>query len=319
MDTDKDVENTSNSFEGWSERGVDTDRKAQELYEKLLEALLAYFLLFRQRLSAASVSESLRYDSVRTALFLEAELVEAENNLLPTYYDTSAKDVFEELSELVTKFYDEGVISFEERMSLYAIASRLGSNFYKPKDAVVPADIEILQAKDENTNYKDTLKESLIQVAQDAYLLGYKDVEGKLGDASIISEYVETYSTLFADVSARRHDNNLLFLILVYLFSTRTKIDEEDLQRLTTDRVNNYALLIAMTEIIRWYELGYNRALLDSGESLKVWVTADDELVCNRCAPLHMKVFKANAVYPRPPLHPRCRCRIRRYRDVYGI
>lgn len=50
-------------------------------------------------------------------------------------------------------------------------------------------------------------------------------------------------------------------------------------------------------------------------DELVIWLTADDELVCDRCGPLHGVTQKLGELWGStradgPPLHPRCRCQL---------
>jgi len=72
------------------------------------------------------------------------------------------------------------------------------------------------------------------------------------------------------------------------------------------------AELIGVTEVTRAASEGDQeiaRQLAKDGFSLiPVWMTSEDERVCEICAPLNEKVIENNSY---PPAHPRCRCRHR--------
>ncbi len=73
------------------------------------------------------------------------------------------------------------------------------------------------------------------------------------------------------------------------------------------------AEMIAVTETTRAYAEGNTAAWEKSGlVEGREWQTANDELVCPICGPLHGTIAKMNewfrGMYRNPPAHPRCRC-----------
>lgn len=73
------------------------------------------------------------------------------------------------------------------------------------------------------------------------------------------------------------------------------------------------AELIARTETAAAYSRGSLLAYLESGVVGEVeWLTAEDELTCDICAPLNGTRVKLGRVWPggieHPPAHPNCRC-----------
>jgi SPP1 gp7 family putative phage head morphogenesis protein len=75
------------------------------------------------------------------------------------------------------------------------------------------------------------------------------------------------------------------------------------------------AELIAVTEVTRAFAEGNMQAWRASGVIQKRrWNTANDELVCPICGPLHRKVVGMDEDFApgisAPPAHPRCRCNL---------
>lgn len=70
--------------------------------------------------------------------------------------------------------------------------------------------------------------------------------------------------------------------------------------------------LIARTEVIRAYNEAalneYEAAGLEEVEVLAEWLTAGDDRVCPRCAPMQGKVYTLAEAHGVLPLHPQCRC-----------
>lgn len=117
---------------------------------------------------------------------------------------------------------------------------------------------------------------------------------------------------------------------------TKDKSKSEILQDMNGFFVNTIyvrAATITDTELQRMYNWATNQSYIDSGVvSAKQWWTAEDERVCDYCAPLHGKIveiednfFDRGAKYegrtnlsmnldysdtPAPPLHTNCRCTI---------
>jgi len=109
-------------------------------------------------------------------------------------------------------------------------------------------------------------------------------------------------------------------------------------QNLTTAQINKIvaqraremhqyrARMIARTELSYAYNRGTLSEMQDISEEFrfetyKIWITAPDELVCERCAPLNGTKIgisdefptaskKSSEVLLTPPLHPNCRCSI---------
>ncbi len=93
-------------------------------------------------------------------------------------------------------------------------------------------------------------------------------------------------------------------------------------QRLETMFDANRADMIAATEVTRAFAEGNMAAWRESGlVELRRWNTANDELVCPICGPLHNMVValeddynaqrsdnQSAIVVSAPPAHPRCRC-----------
>lgn len=72
--------------------------------------------------------------------------------------------------------------------------------------------------------------------------------------------------------------------------------------------------VIAITEGNAAYETMKLETALKNGVEVKMWMTARDDRVCDRCNPLNMDVVMINEEftggYSSPPVHPRCRCSI---------
>ena len=58
----------------------------------------------------------------------------------------------------------------------------------------------------------------------------------------------------------------------------------------------------------------------DEGKDFIVWITAEDELVCDFCGPLDHKIISIEQLteWQYPPAHVNCRCRVEGVSDVYG-
>ena len=57
--------------------------------------------------------------------------------------------------------------------------------------------------------------------------------------------------------------------------------------------------------------IGLEVKIVEYSENWKNWVTELDEKTCKDCRSLHGKIYLTDeAVKPRPPLHPNCRCKI---------
>jgi len=80
----------------------------------------------------------------------------------------------------------------------------------------------------------------------------------------------------------------------------------------STDYGYNRARTIAVTETTRAYAEGNLASWRESGViERKRWNTANDELVCPICGPLHRQVVDLDATWDgieKPPAHPNCRC-----------
>ena len=72
------------------------------------------------------------------------------------------------------------------------------------------------------------------------------------------------------------------------------------------------ASLLASTETTRAYATANLEAFRQNGTEYVRWNTANDELVCPRCAPLNGVIITLGNGFPggflHPPAHPRCRC-----------
>lgn len=73
------------------------------------------------------------------------------------------------------------------------------------------------------------------------------------------------------------------------------------------DKSERHMKMIAQTELMYAFnQQVISRAELD-GYTHMMWVTANDERVCNVCGGKHMSVFPINS-FPDIPAHPLCRC-----------
>jgi len=77
------------------------------------------------------------------------------------------------------------------------------------------------------------------------------------------------------------------------------------------------SMLIARTEAIRASNAGQEEAYKQSGVVIaKEWLVAQDDRLCNRCAPMNGKILPLDDIFidddyediQYPPLHPNCRC-----------
>lgn len=72
------------------------------------------------------------------------------------------------------------------------------------------------------------------------------------------------------------------------------------------------AKVIAVDQINRVYSGLARERMSALGVQHVIWLTAEDERTCTRCAPLHGRRFRLDVLHEQgqPPLHPVCRCTI---------
>ncbi len=75
----------------------------------------------------------------------------------------------------------------------------------------------------------------------------------------------------------------------------------------------NRATLIARTETIRAYNSAHLTLYKKRGLKYYQWIAAAGPRTCARCMDKDGSVFAIGKGYPRPPLHPNCRCSVAPY------
>lgn len=306
-------------FQGWSRRGEELDQQGSDFYEKILAFLIAYLLMFRKNIEDKDSVSTPKLLIIQGTIVLRNRVVNIQNDLLPTYYGDPTVDPYAELLKVVDYYHQNGLITDSERMSLLAFSYRVATAGYGSAYEEVPEELLSLTEGQGLTEYQDNLKNSLMELGIAAYILGYRsDTPESDPDTNRISPFIDNYVSLFGDLSTYRHQYHLYLLASAYyLLEDREEADKE-ISDLTGEYAGLFVERIAMTEMIRWYELGANNSMIDAGQARKVWYTAQDELVCPVCAPRHMKVYPIASTYPMIPAHSRCRCYWVRYEKAFG-